>query len=190
VSVYAADMMCDIMDGSTATRLRCVFYFVNSPRRRRTVVSTQKEEKNQAMSWQQYIDESLIGSGHMHSACIVGLADGSYWAYGGTFIPQPDEVNQILSILKEPTKLQVSGVTIAGQKFLGLRGDNTHFIFKKGGAGGCVYVSKQTAVIGIYGDPSGENVMMNKDPNAVAVNPADCNQTVERIANYLTSMEY
>ncbi|CUG80391.1 profilin, putative, partial [Bodo saltans] len=146
--------------------------------------------KEHKMSWQQYIDDSLIGSGHMHSACIIGLADGSYWAYGGTYIPQPDEVAQILAILKEPTKLQVGGVTIASQKFLGLRGDTKHFIFKKGGAGGCVYVSKQTAVVGIYGDPSGENVMLNKDANAVAVNPADCNQTVERIANYLASLEY
>lgn len=142
------------------------------------------------MSWQEYIDGSLIGSGHMHSAAIVGLADGSYWAYGGTYIPQPDEVAQILKILKEPSLIFSGGVTIAGQKFLGLRSDNNHMIFKKGAAGGCVYVSNQAAVIGVYGDPAGDNELLKKDASGNAVNPADCNATVQRIADYLKSLQY
>lgn len=142
------------------------------------------------MSWQAYIDDSLIGSGHMHSASILGLADGSYWAYGGTYIPQPDEVATIMKIFKEPSLLQSGGVVVAGVKFIGLRGDADHIIFKKGGAGGCAYKSNQAIVLGVYGDPSGENAMLSKDANAVAVNPADCNATVQRIAEYLKSLQY
>jgi profilin len=139
------------------------------------------------MSWQAYVDDSLIGSGHMHSAAIIGLADGSYWAYGGNYVPQPDEVQNILKTLQNPSMLMSSGVTIAGVKFLGLRGDKEHLIFKKGSAGGCVYVSMQAAIIGIYGNPDQENAMFNKE---VPVNPADCNATVERIAKYLKDQQY
>ncbi len=31
------------------------------------------------MSWQSYVDDQLLGTGHVQSASIVGL-DGSLWA--------------------------------------------------------------------------------------------------------------
>ncbi|KAH8603348.1 putative Profilin [Trypanosoma vivax] len=150
------------------------------------------------MSWQAYVDDSLIGSGHMHSAAIVSLADGSYWAYGGTYIPQPEEVTHILKCIKDFSVVQSSGVTIHGVKFFGLQsgtdGQMKYIYFKKGAAGGCIYTSMQTAIIAVYGNP-GDASSLQQDlqktaATGVAVNPADCNTTVKRIAEYLISLEY
>lgn len=150
------------------------------------------------MSWQQYVDDSLIGSGFMHSAAIVGLKDGSYWAYGGTYIPQPEEVKYILQCLNNLSLVQSSGVTIYGVKFFGLQsgaeGDSKHIFFKKGAAGGCIYTTKQTFIIGVYGNPADSSALakdLKKDPkHDVAVNPADCNTAVKRIADYLIKLGY
>ncbi|KAH9578832.1 Profilin [Trypanosoma melophagium] len=150
------------------------------------------------MSWQAYIDDSLIGSGFMHSAAIVGLSDGSYWAYGGTYIPQPEEVAHILKCLDDLSLVQSSGVTIYGVKFFGLQagvdGQMKYIFFKKGAAGGCIYTSKQTAIIAVYGNPGDASSLqqdLQKTGNTEAVvNPADCNSTVKRIAEYLISLDY
>ncbi|CAD2216395.1 profilin [Angomonas deanei] len=151
------------------------------------------------MSWQAYIDDSLIASGFMHSAAIVSLADGSYWAYGGTAIPQPAEVKHILQILNDLTLVQSSGVTVGGVKYFGLQsgndGESKYFFFKKGAAGGCVYTTKQAFIIGVYGNPgdasSLDSELHKSSAKAdVPVNPADCNATVKRIADYLIKLGY
>jgi profilin len=151
--------------------------------------------------WQGYIDSSLIGSGNMHSAAIVGLADGSYWAYGGTYIPQPEEVTHILKALKDPSAALASGITIGGVKFFAVRAVPGLIYIKKGGAGGCIAQSLQAAVIGIYGNPEAGSALLAETSAKSAggaaggdisnnVNPADCNATVESIANYLKSNQY
>ena len=150
--------------------------------------------------WQGYIDDSLIGSGHMHSAAIVGLSDGGYWAYGGDYIPQPEEVTHILKALKEPSVALASGITIGGVKFFAVRALPGLIVIKKGGSGGCIAVSTQAAVIGIYGDPGQGSALAaetaakseghSSAPDAIPVNPADCNATVESIAKYLKENQY
>lgn len=125
--------------------------------------------------WQGYIDSSLIGSGAMHSAAIVGLADGSYWAYGGTHIPQPDEVQHILKALADPTIAQASGIRIAGEKYFTLRAEPGLLYIKLGAGGACIGKTMQTAVIGVYGE---------------GVNPASCNAAVEGVVTYLKAASY
>jgi profilin len=125
--------------------------------------------------WQQYIDSSLIGSGSMHSAAIVSKADGGYWAYGGDYVPQPDEVAKILKALKEPDAARAGGVMLAGSKYFTLRAE-PELIYAKLGAGGlCVAGAAQCAIIGVYGE---------------GTNPADCNIAVEGIAKYLKDQGY
>lgn len=150
------------------------------------------------MSWQQYVDDSLIGSGFMHSAAIVSLADGSYWAYGGTYIPQPEEVKHILQCLSNLSLVQSSGVTIYGVKFFGLQsgadGNSKYVFFKRGGAGGCIFTTKQTFIIGVYGNPEDASALAQdlkkNTKHDVPVNPADCNATVKSIADYLIGLGY
>jgi len=146
--------------------------------------------------WQGYIDTSLIGSGFMHSAAIVGLSDGSYWAYGGQFVPQPEELKHILKALKDPNLARQSGVHIGGEKFIVYRAEPGLLYFKKGAAGGTIATSVQTAVIGVFGDPKVHTAASNDQAKATAqsqypaVNPPDCNSTVEGIAAYLKQSQY
>lgn len=125
--------------------------------------------------WQGYIDGSLIGSGTMHSACIVGKADGSYWAYGGSYVPQPDEVAGIIAAVNNPDTARASGIKIAGQKYFTLMAEPGKVFCKFGPGGAAIVSSQQAVVIGVYGE---------------GVNPATCNMTVESVAKYLSDAQY
>lgn len=137
--------------------------------------------------WQSYIDNSLIGSGHMHSAAIIGN-DGSYWAYGGDSVPQPDEAKHIAAAVKSPDVARTSGITIAGVKYFTLRAEPGVVYFKKGGGGGCAAASVQGVVVGVYG--SVDEASLTDKESKGGVNPANCNMTVENIANYLKQSQY
>ena len=127
------------------------------------------------MAWQQYIDSNLIGSGHMHSAAIVSLADSSYWAYGGSTVPQPEEVAHIVACLKEPSLAQEKGITIGGQKYFTLRAEANTIYIKLGSGGACIAGGNQCAIIGVYGE---------------GVAPPACNMAVEGIRDYLGGQGY
>lgn len=76
----------------------------------------------------------------------------------------------------------------------GLDGDSKFIFFKKGAAGGCIYTTKQTFIIGVYGNPGASSSLQqdlqNNTSLEVHVNPADCNTTVKRIAEYLINLGY
>lgn len=125
--------------------------------------------------WQGYIDTSLLGTGAMHSAAIIGLADGAYWAYGGTHIPQPDEVQHIIKSLADPSVAQAGGVRLAAAKYFTLRATPGLIYCKLGAGGACIAATKQAAIVGIYGE---------------GVNPAACNAAVENVAKFLADAGY
>lgn len=147
--------------------------------------------------WQAYVDSSLIGSGFMHSAALIGLEDGSYWAHGGEYVPQPDEAAHITACLKEPSKALAGGITIATVKYFAVRATGDTIVFKKGGSGGCIAKAGQCFVMGVYGNPEAASALTAEttksgEPTDAgnAVNPADCNTTVEGIATYLKEQGY
>ncbi|CCW62722.1 unnamed protein product [Phytomonas sp. EM1] len=150
------------------------------------------------MSWQDYIDKNLIGSGNMHSSAIIGLKDGCYWAHGGTYLPQPEEIKHIQRCLEDLSLINSSGITINGVKFFGLQsgvdGDTRFIFFKKGPAGGCIYTTKQTFIIGVYGNPTGVNSLQEdlqgQKAQEKVVNPALCNSSVKFIVKYLINLGY
>ena len=125
--------------------------------------------------WQGYIDNNLIGSGHMHIACILSKADGSYWAYGGSYVPQPDEITHILKAIGDPDLAQSKGFHLAGSKCFTLRANPGLVYCKLGSGGACIAASATAIVVGIYGE---------------GTNPANCNMTVEGIAKYLSDNGY
>eukprot|EP00759_Apiculatamorpha_spiralis_P009627 PhF_6_TR16776/c0_g1_i1/m.25368/K05759/PFN; profilin len=127
------------------------------------------------MSWQEYVDNNLIGSGFMHTAMIVGL-DGSFWAWNGPEIPSDTaEVTHILACIDNPSVAQSSGVTIFGKKYFVIRAEAGLIYGKLGAAGICMKKSGTAIVIGIYGEGT----------------PAPkCNMAVEGIANYLVTVGY
>ena len=125
-------------------------------------------------AFQGYIDQSLIGSGNMHSACIAGM-DGNYWAYGGDYVPQPDELKDIIKCLDSPDLAREKGVHIATQKYFVLRAEPGLMYVKLGAGGACIGKSDTAVVIGVYGE---------------GVAPPACNMTVEGIIKYLKDNGY
>jgi profilin len=126
--------------------------------------------------WQQYIDDSLIGSGNMHSATILSKADGSYWAYGGEHVPQPDEAAHIVKACADADLARSSGVRIGTNKYFVVRVDENGGIIGKLGAGGCyIAAAGQCIVVGVYGE---------------GTNPAHCNESVITIIKYLKENGY
>lgn len=155
------------------------------------------------MSWDAYIDV-LLNSKFMHSAALIGLADGSYWAYGGKEIPQPDEIQQLLEYVRTPVQTLRSGIVINQVKYFGLHhgfdGESRYLIFKKGCAGGCIYTTNQLMICAVYG-PECRNPEDNKtdlvgaarEPASLPaddVNPADCHATVKKICEYLFKLGF
>ena len=67
------------------------------------------------MSWQEYVDSTLIGSGKICDAAILGL-DGSLWAISSSFQLQESEINALLAAYTNPKPLQEHGLQIAGDK--------------------------------------------------------------------------
>lgn len=95
--------------------------------------------------------EALVASGAMHSAAIIGLADGAYWAYSGPYIPQPAEVQHILACIKDPTQARMNGIKIHGHKFFVMRAEPELLMGKLGNGGMVIVPSVQAFTVGVFG---------------------------------------
>lgn len=67
------------------------------------------------MSWQEYIDTSLLGSGHITEAAIIGH-DGSLWAHSSSYELSAEETLIILRAYEQPESLFQAGLTLRGTK--------------------------------------------------------------------------
>lgn len=156
------------------------------------------------MSWNIYVD-ALKKNKYIHSVALIGLSDGSYWAYGGPEVPQPDEVPLLLNYVATPAQALKSGVSINRIKYFGLHhgfdGESRYLIFMKGCTGGCVFTTNQLLICALYGPvnkESGDNcsgVQKNylREPIACAVdvpNPAECHTEVKKICSYLSGLGF
>jgi profilin len=98
--------------------------------------------------------EALVESGAMHAASIIGLADGSYWAYTGPYVPQPAEAQHIIACVKDPSKARMEGVRIHGHKFFVMRAEPELLIGKLGNGGFIACKSEQAVTISVFGGDS------------------------------------
>eukprot|EP00894_Picocystis_sp_ML_P003811 jgi/Pico_ML_1/54328/g4692.t2 len=86
-----------------------------------------------AMSWQEYVDEQLVDTGCVSSACIAGL-DGVIWANQGLEIT-PDEVRCIVSGFEDASNLYAEGLKIGGVKHMLIKASEENIHAKKGSTG-------------------------------------------------------
>ncbi|KAN0025480.1 hypothetical protein ACTFIU_003741 [Dictyostelium citrinum] len=101
------------------------------------------------MTWQEYIDTNLIGSGFI-SAQILSSADGSSWANSNGFSVSATEAQHILSCFKDSNKASAMGITINNVKNFVLKADDKS-IYAKKDAGGVVLVkTNQTILVAVY----------------------------------------
>eukprot|EP00055_Hartaetosiga_balthica_P018475 m.134482 g.134482 ORF g.134482 m.134482 type:complete len:127 (+) comp9613_c0_seq1:86-466(+) len=126
------------------------------------------------MSWQTYVDQSLVGSGKMTYAAIHGL-DGNPWATSAGLSISPDEAKKIIAGFSNPSGFYATGLFAGKTKYLFIKGDDTTLIGKKEDTGISIYKTEKTIVIGIYG------------PGQQA---GDCNNVVCNVGQYLKSLSY
>ncbi|MCB9430965.1 MAG: profilin [Ardenticatenaceae bacterium] len=126
------------------------------------------------MSWQAYIDSSLVGTGHIKRALICSH-DGTPWAYSAGFNPSNAELKALIKGFADNAGIQGSGINLQGTKYMTLRADNRS-IYGKKGAGGVVSVKTgQAVIIGIYEE---------------GTQPGQATTVVEKLADYLIENGY
>ncbi|GAM24410.1 hypothetical protein SAMD00019534_075850 [Acytostelium subglobosum LB1] len=125
------------------------------------------------MSWQSYVDTSLVGAGFVN-ALILGT-DGSTWATSKGFALKAGEEKTIVANFTSPDKFTANGIIVAGVKYLALKTD-TRSVYGKQGTGGIVLVKTGKCVlIAVYND--------KLTPGAAA-------NIVEKLGDYLIDAGY
>ncbi|KAI8965766.1 profilin [Daldinia sp. FL1419] len=132
------------------------------------------------MSWQAYVDSSLVGTGHIDKAAIISAAGDSVWAASSGFTLQPDEMKNLSAILTKGNsaidKALSEGLHVAGERYVVFRNEEERNVYGRQGRTGVVIVkTKQAIIVGHYGETQ------------VAGNST---QTVEALADYLIKVGY
>ncbi|KAL2153179.1 hypothetical protein VTH82DRAFT_4334 [Thermothelomyces myriococcoides] len=134
------------------------------------------------MSWQAYVDSSLVGSGHIDKAVIISAAGDSIWAQSAGFTPSTDELKNIAAIAGEEgkggpatDKAYSDGFHVAGERYIAFNVADRHIYGRQGKAGVAIVKTKQAILIGHYSE---------------GIHPGNATQTVEALADYLTAQGY
>ncbi|KAL1866113.1 hypothetical protein VTK73DRAFT_4906 [Phialemonium thermophilum] len=131
------------------------------------------------MSWQAYVDSSLVGSGHIDKAAIISAAGDSTWASTPGFEVKPEEQKALVAILNNTgnaiDKAHSDGIYVNGIRFVVTKIEDRSIYGRQGRTGIVVVKTKQLILVGYYGD------------GKVAGNAT---QTVEALADYLINAGY
>jgi len=128
------------------------------------------------MSWQAYVDSSLVGSGHIDKGAIYSIKGDSVWATSPGFTISAAEMQEVVAGLSgKPDNLYSNGLHVAGQKYVLNKVDERSLYARKGKEGLVIVKTTQAILIGHYGE------------NTHAGNSAS---VVEKLADYLISTGY
>ena len=126
------------------------------------------------MSWQGYVDNNLVGTGKVSSACIVGQKGGDRAASPRLHL-STEEQHAIIQGLADPSHLQANGVYVSGKKYLALQPNPRADYATAGGLGIWIERTNPAVLNGVYNSPQ---------------LPGDANKVVEGLADYLISVGY
>jgi len=127
------------------------------------------------MSWQQYVDQMLVATGHIDKAAIFSAAGDSVWAATPGFTVKPEEVKALIKAYTNPSDVQSKGCFISGDKYMVVKADERSIYGKKEKHGIVCVKSNQAVLIAHY--PEG-------------VQAGQANTTVEKLADYLIGVGY
>lgn len=145
------------------------------------------------MSWDAYIS-ALLTTKFIHSAALIDLMDGSFWAYGGPEVPRDEEVGPLLDYVGSAAKSLQCGITINGIKYLGLHygfdGMSHYLFFRRGHDGGCIYTTNKLLICALYGPERTDNDDPFADHPGDVVNCSECHLAVKNICVYLSNLGF
>ncbi|KAH6996396.1 profilin [Ilyonectria sp. MPI-CAGE-AT-0026] len=131
------------------------------------------------MSWQAYVDTSLIATGHVDQAALISAAGDSVWATSPGLTLQPAEMKVVASIVSGDAaakdKAFADGLYIGGERYVMARAEDRSIYARKGREG--VAIAKTTQAI----------VVAHHSEAQVA---GSTTQTVEALADYLIGVGY
>ncbi|KAK3339372.1 profilin [Neurospora tetraspora] len=135
------------------------------------------------MSWQSYVDTSLVGTGHIDKAAIISAAGDSTWAVTPGFEVKPDEMKFIAAVVAENgnaegpnvKKVFADGIHVGGQRYVAFNVEGRHVYGRQGKTGIVIVKTTQAILVAHYGE------------NHVTGNST---QTVEALADYLIKAGY
>ncbi|OTA69434.1 Profilin/allergen [Hypoxylon sp. EC38] len=131
------------------------------------------------MSWQAYVDSSLVGSGHIDKAAIISVAGDSVWAASDGFTVKPEEMKNLVAILNDTdgavAKAHADGIHVAGERYVVARIEDRSIYGRHGRNGIVVVKTKQAIIIGHHGE---------------AQQAGNATQTAEALADYLIKVGY
>jgi len=126
------------------------------------------------MSWQNYVDKQLMGTGLITKAVIAGH-DGTIWAKSSNIEPTREELAKVASSIPDTSPLYMSGVHMGGEKFYFLSGTDKVIRCKKNKTGMHCMKTLQAVLVAVYEEPV-------QSPQVANI--------VEALGDYLISMSY
>ncbi|KUM62344.1 hypothetical protein ACN42_g4760 [Penicillium freii] len=127
------------------------------------------------MSWQGWVDQTLVGSKKIDKAAIFSAAGDVLLATTAGFNVQLGEVQYMLRGFEDSIPLYSGGLYVAGEKLMVTKADDQSIYAEKGKEGVCVVKSSQSIVIAHYPE---------------RVQPREAASIVGQLANYLTSIGF
>jgi profilin len=107
------------------------------------------------MSWQAYVDQSLVGTGNIDKAIICDATGKTIWAATPGFSIPTDERQTIVDSFKDRSsikKVVAEGVHINGEKYVTLDSTDDSLKAKKGKEGIVIIKTTQALLIGHHPD--------------------------------------
>jgi len=126
------------------------------------------------MSWQNYVDQQLMGSGLVSKAVIAGH-DGTLWAKSNNIEPTRDELLKVATSFPDHPNLAMNGVFMGGEKYFYISGTEKVIRCKKGKAGMHCMKTVQAVLIAMFEEP---------------IQPPQVALIVEALGDYLISQQF
>ncbi|KAF2115853.1 profilin [Lophiotrema nucula] len=129
------------------------------------------------MSWQAYIDTSLVGTGNIDKAIICDVNDKTVWAATPGFSIPDKELQVVYNAFKEGSSSPIygTGIQVNGEKYTVITLSEDTLLTKKGKEGLIFAKTSKAVIIGHH-------------PDTVLTQAA--NNTVEALADYLKGVGY
>ena len=121
------------------------------------------------MSWQDYVDKQLVGTGLVKKAAIIGL-DGAIWAKSSTFDLRAAEGKTFATNYSNLAHFQGNGIVLGGTKFVFLSGIDRVLRAKKNKEGIHCMKTNTAIIIALYEEPA---------------TPQEVANIVEKLGDYL-----
>jgi len=128
------------------------------------------------MSWQTYVDTSLVGSQKITKAAILGQ-QGGVWATSSGFTLSAEEQKAVINAFQDRDAVLANGIRLAGVKYFTTTAEvGEPVVIGKKGNDGCVLAkSSQAILVAVYQAP---------------ILAQQARQTVEDLKDYLVSVSY